>query len=370
MHDERPPAGWPRARAVAARRCVRTHGHAPPPSRRRPRACRAPAAAARTPPSRRRRRGRASPPISRDDRAQADRRMDGHRERRRPRRTPPSRRCRACAPRISAADRPPRTATIIVARCTTTQSASTTALARCASHSSACARAAALTASRSFDLAAQRRAAPSRASSPAIDAVGESCFGQRSVQLWCVWQAWQPASPATAASRSAARAVARIVDERPGAVERRRAEVVGIPADDVARRVADAAADAFDRRRRLRGARGDAGAIARERRRARVAVGTNAPLARAHLSKNARHVGDEVAHHRQVARAARFPARRRARRLHVGAAGPARLAVDRHRAGAAHADAAGEAIGERRIDPALDVRDDVEHGLRWQRGTS
>jgi hypothetical protein len=38
--------------------------------------------------------------------------------------------------------------------------------------------------------------------SPAIDAVGASCFGQRSVQLWCVWHAWQPASPATAASRS------------------------------------------------------------------------------------------------------------------------------------------------------------------------
>jgi hypothetical protein len=38
--------------------------------------------------------------------------------------------------------------------------------------------------------------------SPAIDTVGASCFGQRSVQLWCVWQAWHSASPATAASRS------------------------------------------------------------------------------------------------------------------------------------------------------------------------
>ena len=38
--------------------------------------------------------------------------------------------------------------------------------------------------------------------SPAIDAVGEICFGQRSVQLTCVWQLWQPASPATARNRS------------------------------------------------------------------------------------------------------------------------------------------------------------------------
>src|SRR5260221_2178598 len=37
---------------------------------------------------------------------------------------------------------------------------------------------------------------------PAMAAVGERCFGQRSVQLMCVWQAWQPASPATACSRA------------------------------------------------------------------------------------------------------------------------------------------------------------------------
>jgi len=42
-------------------------------------------------------------------------------------------------------------------------------------------------------------------------------------------------------------AIARIVDERPRPVERRRAEVVAIPVHDVAARVTDAAADAFDR---------------------------------------------------------------------------------------------------------------------------
>src|SRR5204862_2962692 len=38
---------------------------------------------------------------------------------------------------------------------------------------------------------------------PAIPAVGEICFGQRSLQLTCVWHAWQPASPATDRSRCA-----------------------------------------------------------------------------------------------------------------------------------------------------------------------
>src|SRR5690349_644696 len=41
-------------------------------------------------------------------------------------------------------------------------------------------------------------------------------------------------------------AVTHVVDQRPGAVERGRAEIVGIPRDDVAARVADGAADALD----------------------------------------------------------------------------------------------------------------------------
>ena len=47
----------------------------------------------------------------------------------------------------------------------------------------------------------------------------------------------------------------------------------------------------------------------------------------------------------------------------VRAAGPARAAVDRHGAAAAHADAAGEAVGERGVGVALHPGDDVEHGL-------
>ncbi len=49
-------------------------------------------------------------------------------------------------------------------------------------------------------------------------AVGESRFGQRSVQLMWVWQLWQPASPATARSRSRVRVVPFVLDERPRAV--------------------------------------------------------------------------------------------------------------------------------------------------------
>src|SRR3954469_22831643 len=37
---------------------------------------------------------------------------------------------------------------------------------------------------------------------PAIEKVGDSAFGQNSVQLMWLWQEWQPASPDTAARRS------------------------------------------------------------------------------------------------------------------------------------------------------------------------
>src|SRR5207253_6912832 len=49
---------------------------------------------------------------------------------------------------------------------------------------------------------------------------------------------------------------------------------------------------------------------------------------------------------------------------HMGTAGPARLAVDGHCARAAHAYAAGKAIGERRVELALDPCHHIEHGLR------
>jgi len=86
------------------------------------------------------------------------------------------------------------------------------------------------------------------------------------------------------------------------------------------------------------------------------------------LVEERRHVGHEVLHDRQVVE--RPDLERAVLRDcgHVRAARPARLAVHGHRARAAHADAAREAIGQRRIEPALDVRDDVEDGLAFEPG--
>src|ERR1051326_6820037 len=48
---------------------------------------------------------------------------------------------------------------------------------------------------------------------------------------------------------------------------------------------------------------------------------------------------------------------------HMGTAGPARDAVHRHRARAAHPDPAGIAVRERGVERALDMGDEVENGL-------
>ena len=44
-------------------------------------------------------------------------------------------------------------------------------------------------------------------------------------------------------------------------------------------------------------------------------------------------------------------------------AGPTRAAIHGHRARTAHANAAGEAIGQAWVQLSLDMRDDVKHGL-------
>jgi len=76
------------------------------------------------------------------------------------------------------------------------------------------------------------------------------------------------------------------------------------------------------------------------------------------------HVGGQVLDHRQVGQRRDLELTGSFDHLgHVRAAGPARLAVDRHRAGTAHAHAAREAVAERGFQVALDVGDDVEHRL-------
>ena len=51
--------------------------------------------------------------------------------------------------------------------------------------------------------------------------------------------------------------------------------------------------------------------------------------------------------------------------LHMGPAGPARLAVHHHGARAAHADTASEAISQRRVFVLLDIRDHIQDRLAF-----
>ena len=195
-----------------------------------------------------------------------------------------------------------------------------------------------------------------------MEAVGLSALGQCSWQLWCEWQAWQPPAAASAASRSRVARIAHVVDQRPGAVERGRAQIVLVPAHRIAGRIAHGAIDALDG-----GVGGDArrGCPARSARSAsaRVLLGANAPLAFCHFSKNGGHVAGEVLDDRQVGERADLDAAVLDHLRDVRAAGPARAAVDRHGAAAAHADPAGEAVGERRVGVALHPGHHVEHGL-------
>src|SRR5262249_41907253 len=87
------------------------------------------------------------------------------------------------------------------------------------------------------------------------------------------------------------------------------------------------------------------------------------PLSAGPLFEELAHVGHEVPDDGKVSQ------RRYGERVFfkdlvdVGPAGPARHAVHGHGAGAAHADAAGEAVGERWVQLALDVGDYIQHGL-------
>src|SRR5437868_4555637 len=92
--------------------------------------------------------------------------------------------------------------------------------------------------------------------------------------------------------------VASVVDERPRTVERGGTQKIGTPPDDVARRVANAAADAFDAG--VGGnALGRAGRYARKIIASGALAGELALCARPFLEEFA-HVGDEIADDRQV----------------------------------------------------------------------
>ena len=75
------------------------------------------------------------------------------------------------------------------------------------------------------------------------------------------------------------------------------------------------------------------------------------------------HVRGEILDDRQVAQGADCEATAARNFGDMGAAGPAGGAVYRHGARAAHADAAGKAVGQRWVGVLLDPGDDVEDGL-------
>ena len=138
------------------------------------------------------------------------------------------------------------------------------------------------------------------------------------------------------------------------------AEIILVPGHHVAGRVADAAADAFDagigRAARGRRRRHDV-EIGRGFARNRSALGV-APLVEERRHSTARSfttVKLRSGSSRSLPSVGHL--------ADAGAAGPARAAVHHHGAGAAHADAAGEAVGQRRVLLALNLGDHVEDGL-------
>ena len=193
-------------------------------------------------------------------------------------------------------------------------------------------------------------------------AVGFSSFGHRLVQLWCEWQLAQPLSPDTAFSRSRlspSRASLSRVQARLSAAG---PEIIRVHRHRIAGGVADGAVDAFDAGIPPRPARAFAAKFPASARRA-FAVGAKAPPASVHFSKNGAMSAARSPDDRQVAQWRDAQAAAGRGLPHKGPAGPARLAVYRHGAGAAHADPAGEAVGQRRLGILLNPGHDIEDRL-------
>ena len=162
------------------------------------------------------------------------------------------------------------------------------------------------------------------------------------------------------------RAITRIIHQSPGAVERCGAKIITIPGNNVTRSVTNSAADAFNAR--ISFAPGFAagchhgkfirhGAIRRVLR-------LKKPLRALPFVEKRRQVRGKIADHRQIGQGAQFKRAIGARHFpHMRPAGPARAAIHCHGAGPAHANAAGEAIGKAWVNFALDMRDDIKHGL-------
>ena len=158
-------------------------------------------------------------------------------------------------------------------------------------------------------------------------------------------------------------AIAFISNKRPCAVECCRAKILWIPRDHVTGRIAHRAPDALNggvRRASCRRIGAYAGDRVMSGRR-----GHKLTLGFPPLVKEFAHVDDEITHDGKVGERRYLETIVGRHSSNVGAAGPARKSIDRHGAGAAHADATGKAVGKRRIDSALNPGDDVKHGLRF-----
>ena len=83
-----------------------------------------------------------------------------------------------------------------------------------------------------------------------------------------------------------------------------------------------------------------------------------------HFVEEFGHVAGQVFDDFQIAQRRNFQGAVAGDFVDVGAARPARLTVDGHRARSAHADPAREPIAQRRINVALDVGDHIKDGLR------
>lgn len=163
-----------------------------------------------------------------------------------------------------------------------------------------------------------------------------------------------------------ARAITRIIHQGPGAVERRRAKVIAIPGDNIAGSVANGAADAFNPRIGFApglAAGRDHGKFIRHSAIRRV-LWLKKPLRALPFVKEGRQISRQIADYRQIGQGAQFQSAISANHFpHMRPAGPAGAAIHRHRTRPAHADAAGKAIGKAWVQFALDMRDDIQHGL-------
>ena len=168
-----------------------------------------------------------------------------------------------------------------------------------------------------------------------------------------------------------ARAITRIIHQGPGAVERSRAKVIAIPRHNIAGSVTNGAANAFNACIGFApslAAGGNHGKFIRHGAIRRV-LRLKKTLRALPFVEKRRQVSGQVADHRQIGQGAQFKRSIGARHLaYMRPAGPARAAIHCHGARPAHANAAGEAIGQAWVKLPLDMRDDIKHGLvipRW-----